>query len=55
MRLEDGTILATLEAIHESVVQYFQNFLSEQTYRDFPMLNDLISKEIIEDENDTII
>lgn len=52
MVLEDGTVLASPEEIHEGAVRYFQNFLNEQSARVLPDLSNLISKEISEEDNE---
>ncbi|XP_042964017.1 uncharacterized protein LOC122298309 [Carya illinoinensis] len=51
MVLADGTHLNNPLEIHKAAVDHFNQFLSENSIRDFPSLQDLISPVITTDEN----
>lgn len=46
MKLEDGTLLDSLERIHDGAIQYFQAILSEHRDRELPNLQNLVNKEM---------
>lgn len=55
MRVVDGTMFASPEAIHEGAVDYFSGFLQADSSRDLPNLSYLISPVISDKDNGSIV
>lgn len=55
MKLVDGTMLDSLEMIHEEAVEYFQQLLSKHHERELSYLSNLISKKITIKDNDNLV
>ncbi|KAF5475233.1 hypothetical protein F2P56_007063 [Juglans regia] len=46
IRLQDGTLLESMERVHEEAVRYFSEFLSQEDSIEMPDLNDIIDPAI---------
>lgn len=55
MKLEDVSVLASPEEIHDGAIGYFKKFLTKENEREQLVLGHLLSKFIAKDENNRML